>query len=75
MPAYEPQIIKYEHHLDRAPTLDDKRKKVGMIHFLMMLREEGWADDMGRSLKSLEMSVEGIAEEGNHRMIWTAKLV
>jgi len=67
------QII-YKHRMDRAPTLEDRAKKIGLAGFTEILREHGWVDEKNRALKNFRMRYGGHAEEGNNYIEWIAFL-
>jgi len=66
--------IVYRHRMDRVPTLEDRKKRVGLMEFVEVLREHGWVDENYRGLKRFRLRFEGYAEKGNNYIEWTAFL-
>ena len=68
--------IEYRHEMDRAPTPEDRRKKLGFEEFTAKLQEEGWVGlDGVTSLKEFEVRYSDHAEEGNNYVKWRATLL
>lgn len=64
--------IVYKHRMDRAPTLDDRTKRVGLEGFLKELQKHGWADESLHAIKKFKWEYRGHVEEGNNYIQWTA---
>lgn len=68
------EIVVYNQKMDEAPTLDDRKLKVGLEGFLEELRRCGWVDEENYAIKVFRITYEGHAEENNNYIRWTAIL-
>lgn len=61
--------------MNKAPTFEDRRNKVGFEGFRKRLEEKGWVKGaMGIALKVFKVQYSGHAEEGNNYIKWVAIL-
>lgn len=68
------QTVIYKHILDRAPTLEDRARKIGMIEFAKKLEEHGWLDGEGLCTREFDVTYEGHGAPGDNYIQWTAIL-
>jgi hypothetical protein len=69
------ETLIYRHHLNRAPALDDRAKKIGFEGFIDDLVKHGWVDkNRDTCLKAFKVQYEGHAEPNNNYVEWRAIL-
>jgi hypothetical protein len=67
------KTIIYRHPLNRAPTQEDRVKKIGFERFLDDLVKQGWvAKDRDTALQAFKIAYEGHPEPGNNYVEWRA---
>lgn len=67
------ETVIYRHIMNRAPTLADRAKKIGLKDFIEKLEEQGWArDDV--ILKNFIVRYRGNSGNGNNYIEWSAEL-
>lgn len=69
-------VIEYRYEMDRTPTPEDRRKKLGFEEFVAKLQEEGWiGPDGDTAIKDFKVGYSNHVEEGNNYIEWRATLL